>query len=80
MHKTHKKKGCVNILELQDSMRDFKQILVEISAELNIKNSYLITYKYWPFSKYALAIPIRNKESITLRNSMLKCLYMTIQR
>ena len=45
--------------------------LVEISVELNMKNkfSYLLTCVDH-FSKYALAILIRNKESITVRNAI----------
>ena len=71
MHKTHKKKRVVKYIRTKRPYERYQVDLVEISAELNMKNkfSYLLTC-IDHFSKYAWAIPIRNKESITVRNAI----------
>ena len=71
MHKTHKKKRVVKYIRTKRPYERYQVDLVEISAELNMKNKFpcLLTC-IDHFSKYAWAIPIRNKESITVRNAI----------
>ena len=71
MHKTHKKKRIVKYIRTKRQYERYQVDLVEISAELNMKNkfSYLLTC-IDHFSKYSWAIPIRNKESIAVRSAI----------
>ena len=71
MHKTHKKKRVVKYIRTKRPYERYQVDLVEISAELYMKNKFPYLHTYIDhFSKYAWAIPIRNKESITMRNAI----------
>ena len=70
MHKAHKKKKVVKYIRTKRTYEKYQVDLVEISAELNLKKiPYLLTF-IDHFSKYDWAIPIRNKESISVRNAI----------
>ena len=62
MHKTHKKIRVDKYIRTKRLYERYQVDLVEILAELNMKNKfpYLLTC-IDHFSKYACAIPIRNK-------------------
>ena len=71
MHKTHKKKRIVKFIRTKRPYERYQVDLVEISKELNMKDKfpYILTC-IDHFSKYAWAIPIKNKEAITVRNAI----------
>ena len=71
MHKTHKKKRIVKFIRTKRPYERYQVYLVEISKELNMKDKfpYILTC-IDHFSKYAWAIPIKNKEAITVRNAI----------
>ena len=71
MHKIHKKKWAVKFIRSKKAYERYQVDLVEISKELYSinKSPYLQTYVDY-FSKYAWAIPIKNKEAITARNAI----------
>ena len=71
MHKIQKKKRVVKFIRSKKAYERYQVDLVEISKELYSinKSPYLLTCVDH-FSKYAWAIPIKNKEAITVRNAI----------
>ena len=71
MRKTDKKKRVVKHNRTKRPYERYQVDLAEISVEYNMKNTfpYLLS-RIDHFSKYAWTIPIRNKESITVRNAI----------
>ena len=80
MHKIHMKK-LVKFIWLKRAYERYQVDLVEISKKIYSinKSPYLLTCVNH-FSKYAWAIPIKNKETITVRNAIAQVFYSRISR
>ena len=80
MHTFQKRKRVIKYIRSKKPYERYQVDLVELAKELNMKDKFKYLLKWvYHFSKYAWAIPIRNKEAVPVRNALAQVFKADIQ-